>query len=117
MNTIDLKGRTAVVTGGARGIGFAAAQKLLASGAAVALWDVDQRRADQSRRGVEDSGRVYTAIVDVTDEASIGKAVDALIGASRQDRYSRQQCRHHRRQRAAVGAQTRGRGGASSRSI
>jgi 2-dehydro-3-deoxy-L-rhamnonate dehydrogenase (NAD+) len=37
MNTIDLRGRTAIVTGGARGIGFAAAQKLLVSGAAVAL--------------------------------------------------------------------------------
>ena len=41
MNFIDLKGRTAIVTGGARGIGFAIAQKLLASGAAVALWDID----------------------------------------------------------------------------
>ena len=41
MNTIDLKGRVAIITGGARGIGFAAAQKMLASGAAVALWDID----------------------------------------------------------------------------
>ena len=35
MNTIDLKGRAAVVTGGARGIGYATAQKMLASGASV----------------------------------------------------------------------------------
>ena len=34
MNSIDLKGRTAIITGGARGIGFAAVQKMLASGAA-----------------------------------------------------------------------------------
>ena len=41
MSAVDLKGRTAVITGGARGIGFAAAEKMLASGAAVALWDID----------------------------------------------------------------------------
>ena len=45
MNAIDLKDRTAIVTGAARGIGFAAAQKLLASGAAVALWDIDRPRS------------------------------------------------------------------------
>ncbi len=49
MNTIDLKGRTAIVTGAARGIGLATAQRLLTSGAAVALWDVDANALDQSR--------------------------------------------------------------------
>ena len=37
MNQLDFKGRTAVVTGGAAGIGFAVAQRLVASGARVAL--------------------------------------------------------------------------------
>src|SRR5215469_414627 len=64
MNAIDLKGRTAVITGGARGIGFAAAQKMLASGAAVAL---------------SKSGRVHTAIVELTDAADVKKAVDVLL--------------------------------------
>ncbi len=41
MNVIDLKNRTAIVTGGARGIGFAIAQRMLASGATVVLWDID----------------------------------------------------------------------------
>ena len=52
MNVIDLKGRAAVVTGGARGIGYATAQKMLASGASVALWDVDEAAlaANQLRR-------------------------------------------------------------------
>ena len=45
MNHIDLKGRRAVVTGGAQGIGFAIAQRLVASGAAVSLWDVDAKLA------------------------------------------------------------------------
>jgi NAD(P)-dependent dehydrogenase (short-subunit alcohol dehydrogenase family) len=41
MNQIDLSGRTAVVTGGAQGIGRAVAERLVASGARVSLWDMD----------------------------------------------------------------------------
>ena len=79
MNAIDLKGRTAIITGGARGIGFAAAQKMLASGAAVALWDIDASALGKAAASLAKSGRVYTAILDLTAEAEIGKAVEALI--------------------------------------
>ena len=41
MNQIDLAGKVAIVTGGARGIGYAISQRLLQSGAKVALWDMD----------------------------------------------------------------------------
>ena len=80
MNTIDLKNRTAIVTGAARGIGLAAARKLLASGAAVALWDIDAAALDNAAGLLRRHGRVYAATVDVTDAASIGNAVGALIG-------------------------------------
>jgi len=79
MNALDLKGRTAIVTGGARGIGYATAQKLLASGAAVALWDIDAGALDDAVASLKQSGRIHAAVVDVTDEASIAAAVDALI--------------------------------------
>src|SRR4029077_3711147 len=79
MNVIDLTGRTAIITGGARGIGFAAAQKMLASGAAVALWDVDAAALAKAAAALRESGRVHAAAVDVTDEASVANAVDALI--------------------------------------
>jgi len=79
MNVIDLKGRTAIVTGAARGIGFAVARKLLASGAAVALWDVDAAALAPAAALLKAAGGVGAAIVDVTDAASIGGAVDALI--------------------------------------
>jgi NAD(P)-dependent dehydrogenase (short-subunit alcohol dehydrogenase family) len=79
MNAIDLKNRTAIVTGGARGIGFAIAQRMLASGAAVALWDVDAAALEKAAAALKSAGRVVTAIADVTDQASIARAVDALL--------------------------------------
>src|SRR6201996_929744 len=82
MNQIDLKGRTAIVTGGARGIGYAAARRLLASGASVVLWDIEAAALDQAVASLKPTGHVRTAVVDVTAEASIAKAVDALIGES-----------------------------------
>ena len=41
MNQIDLAGQTAVITGGAQGLGFAMARRIAASGAKVSLWDMD----------------------------------------------------------------------------
>ncbi|MGA7433079.1 MAG: SDR family NAD(P)-dependent oxidoreductase, partial [Xanthobacteraceae bacterium] len=70
MNTIDLKGCIAIVTGGARGIGFATAQRLLGSGATVALWDMDAAALEKAAAVLKSSGRIFTAAVDVTDEAS-----------------------------------------------
>jgi len=79
MNTIDLKSRTAIVTGAARGIGLATAQKLLSSGAAVALWDIDAAALDKAVASLKHHGELHAAVVDVTDEASIATGVDALI--------------------------------------
>jgi 2-dehydro-3-deoxy-L-rhamnonate dehydrogenase (NAD+) len=44
LNHIDLHGRTAIVTGGAQGIGLAISKRLLASGASVIIWDIDGER-------------------------------------------------------------------------
>ena len=78
MNAIDLKNRTAIVTGGARGIGYAIAQRLLASGAAVALWDMDAAALAKAALALKDAGPVYASAVDVTDEASIARATAAV---------------------------------------
>jgi len=79
MNAIDLKNRTAIVTGGARGIGFAIAKRMLASGATVVLWDVDAAVLDKAGADLqrEADGRVHAAVVDVTDDAAIARAVAA----------------------------------------
>src|SRR5690348_6060209 len=55
MNDIDLRHRTAVVTGGARGIGLAIAQRLASSGARVAIWDRDGAAATAAAGSVAES--------------------------------------------------------------
>ena len=82
MNRIDLDGRRAVVTGGAQGIGRAVAERLLASGAAVALWDRDRAQVDATVAELADRGRVHAAAVDVTDLPALGAgAGTATLGA------------------------------------
>jgi NAD(P)-dependent dehydrogenase (short-subunit alcohol dehydrogenase family) len=79
MNAIDLKNRTAIVTGGARGIGFAIAKRMLASGATVVLWDVDAAALDKAVAALQGqaNGDVHAAVVDVTDASAIARAVAA----------------------------------------
>jgi 2-dehydro-3-deoxy-L-rhamnonate dehydrogenase (NAD+) len=74
VNQIDLQGRTAIVTGGARGIGYAIVERLLASGARCSVWDRDAARLKAAAQKLAAPGRVQTIVVDVTDAAAIKKA-------------------------------------------
>jgi NAD(P)-dependent dehydrogenase (short-subunit alcohol dehydrogenase family) len=75
MNQLDFKGRTAVVTGGAAGIGLAIAQRLLASGGRVSLWDRDAAALDQARIAL--GSGTDARVVDVADAASVESATQA----------------------------------------
>ncbi len=75
MNQIDLQGRRAAVTGAAQGIGRAVAERFLASGGAVALWDSDAALVEQTREELSARGRVEAVVMDVTDLASVEAAV------------------------------------------
>jgi len=57
VNEFDLKGRVAIVTGGAKGIGYAAARRLVGSGAAVSLWDLDAEGMATAARALAPKAR------------------------------------------------------------
>lgn len=69
MNTIDLGGQAAVITGGAQGLGLAFARRILASGAKVALWDMNGERLAAARE--ELGGSVESVVVDITDAEAV----------------------------------------------
>jgi len=76
MNQIDLQGRTAIVTGGAQGIGRAVAERLAASGATVAIWDLDAELAAGTAAAI---GAGATGLgIDVTDAKAVRAATEAL---------------------------------------
>ena len=74
MNKIDLTNRHAIITGGAQGIGFSVAKRLLRSGASVSLWDRD---ADVLAAALKDAGglgKLDGLNVDVTDPENVNGA-------------------------------------------
>lgn len=73
----DLSGRVAIITGGARGLGLAIAQRLIAGGARVCLWDSDAPAAQQAAARIG----AHAATADVTDAASLDAALRATEAA------------------------------------
>jgi len=90
MNRLDFENRTAVVTGGAAGIGLAVAQRFAASGATVALWDRDEAALAKAKAAV--GPRTVTQALDVADPDAVARAaqetervlgkIDALVCAA-----------------------------------
>lgn len=78
MNKIDLDNRTAIITGGASGLGFAVARRCLESGARVILWDIQQETLDRAAAELSSFGEVSTHRVDVADYASVDTAARAV---------------------------------------
>ncbi|MFS8086493.1 MAG: SDR family NAD(P)-dependent oxidoreductase [Acidobacteriota bacterium] len=81
-NHIDLAGRAGIITGGARGIGLAIAERYLASGASVALWDADEAALavahDKLASGAS-RDHIVTFCTDVTNEQSVAAAFTATL--------------------------------------
>ena len=80
MNVYDLKDRVAIVTGGAQGIGLAVANRILASGGRVAIWDRDRALLDETVKAIADKDHVAGFTVDIADigavEASTKRTID-----------------------------------------
>ena len=81
MNAIDLAGRCAVVTGGAQGLGRAIAERLLASGASVSLWDRDRALVEATARELKSIGSTHAVNVDVTKEDDVARATEETTAA------------------------------------
>lgn len=77
MNELDFQGRHAVVTGGATGLGYAIAQRLIESGGSVTLWDRDEAAARQAAAAL--GPRASAVAVDVSQHASVRAAVQATL--------------------------------------
>ena len=77
MNQLDFRDRHAVVTGGATGLGFAIAQRLVASGGRVTVWDRDEAAAARAA-GELGAGNGHV-VVDVASETSVRAAVQATL--------------------------------------
>jgi 2-dehydro-3-deoxy-L-rhamnonate dehydrogenase (NAD+) len=71
-------GRTAIITGGASGLGRAVAKRFVAEGGKVALWDVN---ADWLEAAKAEVGAAHTTLVDVSDAAAVASAADETAGA------------------------------------
>ncbi|MEO1103723.1 MAG: SDR family NAD(P)-dependent oxidoreductase [Pseudomonadota bacterium] len=80
MNTYDFAGQVAVVTGGANGIGAAVAERIAASGAKVAVWDMDAENPEPrvAKLGPADCRLIKT---DVSDFGSVTAAFEETVGA------------------------------------
>jgi 3-oxoacyl-[acyl-carrier protein] reductase len=80
MNQLDMKGRHAVITGGATGLGYAIAQRMLASGASVTLWDRDTQALGKAC--AELGSQAHGVSVDVAEHASVVAAVGQTLQQS-----------------------------------
>lgn len=80
MNQLDMNGRHAVITGGATGLGYAIAQRMLASGARVTLWDRDTQAL--AKACAELGPKAHGVTVDVGEHASVVAAVGQTLTQS-----------------------------------
>ncbi len=77
MNQLDLSGQHVIITGGAVGLGYAIAQRYLASGGSVTLWDRDEQALDAARNSLGPSA--HTVFVNVADHTSVKEAMALTV--------------------------------------
>ena len=77
MNEYNFKGRTAVITGGAQGFGFAISKKIINSGGKVIIWDIDKKAIEIAQKEINSKNFSFQ-IVDITDFSNLEKSVGDL---------------------------------------
>lgn len=81
MNQIDLSERIAVITGGAQGIGYGIAERMLLSGAQVVLWDRNEATLREAVQALATKGVVSSEVVELGDEGSVQAAAARTLAA------------------------------------
>jgi NAD(P)-dependent dehydrogenase (short-subunit alcohol dehydrogenase family) len=76
---LSLNGRVAVVTGGAQGIGFAIARRLVEAGASVVLADRNEQGAAAAARALGDPDTASARLLDVTDAGQVRGIAAAVV--------------------------------------
>ena len=84
MHQFDLKGKTAIITGGAQGFGLDIAKRFLKSGSKVIIWDIDEKELKNAINVVNDSNLSY-CVVDVSNFKNVKDTVDKIVKLSNVD--------------------------------
>jgi 3-oxoacyl-[acyl-carrier protein] reductase len=79
MNSYDLAGRVAIITGAGQGIGLTVAERMLDNGASVAIWDRDQNLLDALEARFATTGKVQTVNVDIGKLDSVEAGTKAVV--------------------------------------
>ena len=77
MNEYNFKGRTAVITGGAQGFGFAISKRMIDSGGNVIIWDIDKKAIEIAGKEINSKNFSFQ-IVDITNFSDVEKSVGDL---------------------------------------
>jgi NAD(P)-dependent dehydrogenase (short-subunit alcohol dehydrogenase family) len=86
-----LKNKTAVVTGGSKGIGYAVAESLLSEGASVMICARKESELKSAVERLSKRGNAAGVICDVRDDAQVRETLDKCVGLVWRRRYPRQQ--------------------------
>ena len=84
MHQFDLKGKTAIITGGAQGFGLDIAKRFLNSGAKAIIWDIDEKELKKVAKTVNNKNLSYN-IVDVSNFENVKQTVDRIVKSSNID--------------------------------
>ena len=84
MHQFDLNNRTAIITGGAQGLGLDIAKRFLNSGVKTIIWDIDKNELKRATQELNNPNLSYN-VVDVSDYKNVKETVDEIAKSSNID--------------------------------
>ncbi len=84
MNRFDLSNRTAIVTGGAQGLGFGIAKRFIESGAEVIIWDIDKELLKSAEKKLNSNKAIFQS-VNVANFEDVKKNIDQITAEKKID--------------------------------